>query len=78
MEAVNLGNSGNQVALHTSKGCEMNRRRLMTGKQLDKQCASSSEDNDGCAVQGQPATFGAEFNKNGGGVRLTLSFAHLL
>ena len=31
VETVNQGNTGNQMALHTSKGCKMNARRAQTG-----------------------------------------------
>ncbi|KAF2104357.1 glycoside hydrolase family 16 protein [Rhizodiscina lignyota] len=71
MEAVNLANTGNQMTLHTTEGCKMDRKRKQTGKTLAKDCWNQTDSNEGCGVQGSTATFGQEFNQNGGGVYAT-------
>ncbi|KAF2494793.1 hypothetical protein BU16DRAFT_550608 [Lophium mytilinum] len=68
VEAVNGATSGNQVTLHTTKGCEMDRKRKETGKVLHKDCYNGTNSNAGCGVQGADDTFGQAFNTNGGGV----------
>lgn len=70
MEAVEQGNVGNQMTLHTSKGCTMNDKRKETGTVLEKNCWNDADDNDGCGVQGAVDTYGEVFNNNGGGVSL--------
>ncbi|KAL7823965.1 family 16 glycoside hydrolase [Trichoderma gracile] len=68
MEATNKADDGNQMTLHTSKGCSMGVKRKQTDKTLQKDCDSSKNGNAGCGVQGQKSTFGTSFNANGGGV----------
>ncbi|KAL9111638.1 MAG: hypothetical protein Q9227_003911 [Pyrenula ochraceoflavens] len=68
MEAVNTATTGNQMTLHTANGCSMSVKRKETGKTLNSNCYNGTDDNAGCGVQGAPATFGAEFNNNGGGI----------
>lgn len=70
MEAVNTATDGNQMTLHTTNGCKMDRKRKETGTVLTKNCYNGTDDNAGCGVQGKTATFGEEFNTNGGGVRI--------
>lgn len=62
---------GNQMTLHTSKGCTMNGKRKETGKVITTDCWNETDSNAGCGVQGTVATMGAEFNANGGGVYAT-------
>ncbi|KAL3422875.1 putative endo-1,3(4)-beta-glucanase [Phlyctema vagabunda] len=68
MEAVNQATDGNQMTLHTSSGCNMKVKRKETGKVLETQCQNGTNDNAGCGVKTGSATFGQEFNANGGGV----------
>lgn len=68
MEAVNQANTGNQVTLHTSTGCNMKAKRKETGDVLYKTCANGTNDNSGCGVQGAQDTYGEAFNANGGGI----------
>lgn len=69
MEAVNVvGNAQNQMTLHTSSGCTMGVKRKETGKSLTTSCVNSTNDNAGCGVDAGTATFGTNFNSNGGGV----------
>lgn len=69
MEAVNVvGSAENQITLHTSKGCSMGVKRKESGKSLTKSCVNSTDDNAGCGVSAGKATFGEEYNSNGGGV----------
>ncbi|KAF2713810.1 glycoside hydrolase family 16 protein [Pleomassaria siparia CBS 279.74] len=70
VEAVNMGNMGNQVTLHTTKGCEIgkNRKRKQTGTALNYNCYNGTDSNAGCGVSGPTNTFGAAYNALGGGV----------
>ncbi|KAL2433623.1 putative glycosidase C21B10.07 [Exophiala dermatitidis] len=68
MEATNLAPVGNQVTLHTTKHCTMGVKRKETGKALRSNCLNSTDGDSGCGVRGSTATFGEEFNNNGGGV----------
>jgi len=68
MEATNLAPVGNQVTLHTTKDCKMSVKRKETGTALQKNCLNSTDGDSGCGVQGSTATFGEDFNSNGGGV----------
>ncbi|KAI9676425.1 MAG: hypothetical protein M1817_000582 [Caeruleum heppii] len=68
VEAVNAATTGNQMALHTSKGCTMNVKRKATGEVLSNNCHNATNNNQGCAVRGEVDTFGAGFNQNGGGI----------
>ncbi|KAL9089823.1 MAG: hypothetical protein Q9165_005617 [Trypethelium subeluteriae] len=68
MEAVNGATTGNQMTLHTTEGCTMNVKRKEDGKVLEKNCWNETNSNAGCGIQGAPATYGQEFNDNGGGI----------
>ncbi|KXT15842.1 hypothetical protein AC579_10401 [Pseudocercospora musae] len=68
MEAVNQGNIGNQMTLHTTSGCKMNVKRKETGDALYKNCKNTTNDNAGCGVMGGQDTYGESFNDNGGGI----------
>ncbi|KAI4745918.1 putative endo-1,3(4)-beta-glucanase [Aureobasidium sp. EXF-12298] len=68
VETVNQGNTGNQMALHTSKGCKMNARRAQTGTVHGTNCYNGTNDNAGCAVMGSSSSYGAEANQDGGAV----------
>lgn len=73
VEGVNDG-TVNQATLHTTSGCTgTSDASQMTGKILGTTCASSGNNNDGCAVQDRDSkSFGKGFNNAGGGV-----FVHL-
>lgn len=68
MEAVNQGNTGNQMTLHTTVDCKMNVKRKETGSVLTKNCWNGTDENAGCGVLGAKDTFGQAFNENGGGI----------
>lgn len=68
MEGVNQADTGNQMTLHTSKGCKMDAKRKQTGSTMEKNCYNGANDNSGCGVQGKKSTTGEAFNANGGGV----------
>jgi hypothetical protein len=71
MEAVNVvSNVRNQMTLHTSSGCSMGVKRKETGTSLQNSCVNSTNDNAGCGVYAPTslASFGDDFNSNGGGV----------
>ncbi|OCK75986.1 glycoside hydrolase family 16 protein, partial [Lepidopterella palustris CBS 459.81] len=68
LEAVNGATTGNQMTLHTTNGCKMNRKRKETGKALTTNCYNGTDENAGCGVQGPKNTFGQALNANGGGV----------
>jgi hypothetical protein len=67
-EAVNQAEDGNQMTLHTKPGCSMGVRRKQTGDAEHSTCDSSKNDNAGCGVKAEPASYGPTFNKQGGGV----------
>lgn len=69
VEATNAAKTGNQITLHTTNGCKMNVKRKETGKVLSSNCWNGTNSNEGCGVQGKPATYGEALNNNGGGVR---------
>jgi hypothetical protein len=71
MEATNTANTGNQVTLHTTKGCTMSVKRKETGNSLTTDCFNGTDSNAGCGVKASQATFGESFNSNGGGVYAT-------
>jgi hypothetical protein len=70
VEAVNMGDSGNHVTLHTSEGCRIGteRKRKQTGTAKTWDCWNATNWNSGCGVLGGWGTYGAAFNKRGGGV----------
>ncbi|GIK03045.1 hypothetical protein Aspvir_007111 [Aspergillus viridinutans] len=67
LETTNRATEGNVVTLHTDKGCSVKGRRKQLGSAQYSTC-DDAHGNAGCAVQGRPATYGEEFNENGGGV----------
>ncbi|EAW10763.1 glycoside hydrolase family 16 protein [Aspergillus clavatus NRRL 1] len=67
LETTNGGTEGNTVTLHTTQGCSVKGRRKQTGKALHSTC-DDQHGTVGCDVQAPPATYGPEFNENGGGV----------
>lgn len=69
MEAVNVvSDAQNQITLHTSPGCSMGVKRKESGKSLQSSCVNTTDENAGCGVDVGKATFGKEYNSNGGGV----------
>ncbi|KAK6346922.1 hypothetical protein TWF696_007022 [Orbilia brochopaga] len=69
VEAVNQGNKGVQMALHTTKGCQMRKvKRKQSGKILSTNCLNSTNNNMGCAVSGPTDSYGEAVNRNGGGI----------
>ncbi|KAL8348728.1 hypothetical protein RB601_002297 [Gaeumannomyces tritici] len=68
MEATNKGDDGNLFSLHTTKGCEMKRRREMTGVAKQADCYNGTNSNQGCNVAGPRESYGRAFNARGGGV----------
>lgn len=70
VEAVNIGNTGNHVTLHTSEGCRIGpkRKRKQTGTAKTWDCWNEINANSGCGVQGGWDTYGAAFNARGGGI----------
>lgn len=68
IESTNEASHGNEISLHTTAGCKMNVRRKETGHPLYDTCDNSTNGNAGCSVMGDPETYGAALNKNGGGV----------
>ncbi|KAJ6122745.1 concanavalin A-like lectin/glucanase domain-containing protein [Penicillium capsulatum] len=68
LESTNEASHGNEVTLHTTKGCKMNVKRKQTGGAIYKSCDNSTHGNAGCGVQGDASTYGQAFNENGGGV----------
>ncbi|KAJ6164006.1 hypothetical protein N7470_002678 [Penicillium chermesinum] len=68
LETTNEGSRGNAVTLHTTDGCKMDVKRKQTGSALYKDCGNTTHSNAGCSVEGDPSTYGREFNQRGGGV----------
>ncbi|XWW99379.1 hypothetical protein V2A60_007388 [Cordyceps javanica] len=70
LEAVNRGDAGNQMTLHTAQGCSMGgSRRKMSGRALDGSCYVKDNGNAGCGVAGaKPDSFGEALNRKQGGV----------
>ncbi|KAF2680777.1 glycoside hydrolase family 16 protein [Lentithecium fluviatile CBS 122367] len=70
MEAVNVGDTGNQMTLHTTGGCKIgkHRRRKETGTAISYDCHNTTNGNEGCGVKGPVSSYGEAFNGNGGGV----------
>ncbi|KAG9665132.1 glycoside hydrolase family 16 protein, partial [Aureobasidium melanogenum] len=66
IEAVEQGNKGNQMTLHTSKGCTMKTKRKETGTVTGTNCWNSTNDNEGCGVFGPKSSYGAALNEAGG------------
>lgn len=76
IEAVEQGNKGNQMTLHTSEGCTMKTKREETGTVVGTNCWNSTNDNEGCGVKGNTSTYGAKLNEAGGGVSLLPQHSH--
>ncbi|OOQ88995.1 putative endo-1,3(4)-beta-glucanase [Penicillium brasilianum] len=68
LESHNHGAHGNELSLHTTAGCDMNVERRHAGMSMDGNCDIGAAGNAGCAVIGDPSTYGVEFNTEGGGV----------
>ncbi|KAJ5563064.1 Endo-1-3(4)-beta-glucanase [Penicillium sp. DV-2018c] len=66
LETTNQGSHGNEVTLHTTKGCKMDVKRKQTGQTILDNCNSGG--NAGCGVIGDESTYGEAMNKRGGGV----------
>jgi hypothetical protein len=68
VEGVN-DRSPNQVALHTTSGCQMPSSRTQTGTAGQNNCDYTVNSNTGCGVRmtGEGNTYGPGFNNNGGG-----------
>ncbi|KAF3917379.1 hypothetical protein ABW21_db0203381 [Orbilia brochopaga] len=69
VEAVNQGNKGNQMTLHTTDGCQMrNVKRKQSGTVLSTNCLNSTNYNMGCATSGPISSYGEAVNRGGGGI----------
>ncbi|KAH8166553.1 hypothetical protein CIB48_g1705 [Xylaria polymorpha] len=69
MEAVNQAVDGNQMTLHTTKGCSVGGvKREMTGSSLHSNCYNGTNDNAGCGVDGPTNSFGSDYNNLQGGI----------
>ncbi|KAI2680104.1 CAZyme family GH16 [Penicillium roqueforti] len=68
LETTNIGSHGNEVSIHTTKGCNMDVKRKHTGQAIFKNCDNSTNGNSGCAVIGDEYTYGEAMNNRGGGV----------
>lgn len=69
LETTNEGSHGNEVTLHTTKGCSMKDvKRKQTGQILSKKCDDTNDGNAGCGVLGNTSTYGEAMNNNGGGM----------
>ncbi len=69
MEAVNQATDGNQMTLHTTKGCSVGGvKRKMTGSSLNGNCYNGTNDNAGCGVGGTSDSFGEDYNTADGGI----------
>ncbi|KAI0872886.1 concanavalin A-like lectin/glucanase domain-containing protein [Hypoxylon argillaceum] len=68
MEAVNQATDGNQMTLHTTKGCTVDVKRKMSGTSLTTNCYNGTDDNAGCGVSGPLDSYGTTYNSQQGGV----------
>lgn len=59
------------MTLHTTTDCSMSVKRKEIGISLTSDCYYGINDNSGYGVQAGEATFGEDFNSNGGGVYAT-------
>ncbi|KAI4738802.1 hypothetical protein E4T50_10733 [Aureobasidium sp. EXF-12298] len=66
IETVEQGNKGNQMTLHTSKGCTMKTKRKETGTVSGTNCWNSTNENEGCGVFGPKSSSGLALNEAGG------------
>ena len=59
----------NDMTLHTGPGCTISNNGGMSGSLVSSSCVSGSGNNQGCQIATQnTATYGSNFNSNGGGV----------
>ncbi|CAP96398.1 hypothetical protein E8E15_005935 [Penicillium rubens] len=68
LETTNVGSHGNEVSIHTTKGCSMDVKRKQTGQPIFKNCDSATGGNSGCGVIGDENSYGEAMNNRGGGV----------
>jgi hypothetical protein len=77
LESNNEGSNGNEITLHTTKGCNMDVKRKETGSPVHTSCDNSTDGNSGCGVLGDSFTYGQKFNQNGGGVSTLTTHPYL-
>lgn len=68
MEATNNALKGNMMTLHTSPGCDMDVKRLMTAEAMQVDCQNGTNKNTGCNTMGPSTSYGQAFNAAGGGL----------
>jgi hypothetical protein len=68
MEAVNQATTGNAMTLHSTDNCQMDVKRKETGTVSATNCYNGTDNNAGCGVQGDAATYGSALNAAGGAV----------
>jgi hypothetical protein len=68
LETTNEGSHGNEITLHTTKGCSMDVKRKLSGQAIFTNCDNSTDGNAGCGLLGDESTYGEVMNNNGGGV----------
>ncbi|KAK6951819.1 hypothetical protein Daesc_006344 [Daldinia eschscholtzii] len=68
MEAANKATDGNQMTLHTTDGCSMDVKRIMSDSSLSNDCYNATDNNAGCGVRGSAATYGSAYNDAQGGI----------
>ncbi|KAI0852360.1 glycoside hydrolase family 16 protein [Daldinia vernicosa] len=68
MEAANQATDGNQMTLHTTDGCSMDVKRIMSDSGLSNDCYNATDNNAGCGVRGDAATYGSAYNNAQGGI----------
>ncbi|CAG8108395.1 unnamed protein product [Penicillium olsonii] len=68
LETTNGGSQGNEITLHTTKGCSMNVKRKQTGQVLANKCDDTQHGNAGCGILGNSSSYGEVMNNNGGGI----------
>lgn len=62
------------MTLHTTDSCSMGVKRKETGTVTSKNCYNGTNSNEGCGVSSTAASYGPEFNSNGGGVSVLSRF----
>lgn len=73
IEATNNGTWGNSMTLHTTDSCSMGGvKRKETGSVTSTNCYNGTDSNEGCGVKGTTASYGPDFNNNGGGVSCSI------
>ncbi|KAG0155593.1 hypothetical protein PDIDSM_2765 [Penicillium digitatum] len=68
LETTNVGSHGNEITIHTTKGCQMDVKRKQTGQAIFKNCDHATDGNSGCGVIGDETSYGEAMNNRGGGV----------